>query len=232
MFTSISLSEHNSPSPTPLSTSFSLHYLQAVTDNSASTFIPLNDSLPPTPTYPHPSPSTTFKQSPAKCNQQHFRDKDGNWASGAIVSKTTRLNHCAADNQVTSRFRAAQDSDKDSPNEDHDDHACPGTPEQSNSSYNVSELNILDVNKLDLSSSRPSPRPSPDDAYDCSMYHQLSLRHSDPAVLHMSLMTAMLSVLSHTSSKTSSWLMKSGQGLMTLAASGGLGESHYQPLNF
>ncbi|WAQ82947.1 hypothetical protein PtA15_3A313 [Puccinia triticina] len=153
--------------------------------------------------------------SSARCNQQRFRDKDGNWQPGAIVSVTTRVNHLAVDTQIAARFCGVQHS-----NDDNDE------------SNSVSEIEInrlaLSSQPLDVDRSNALNRSS---VYDCGPYHRLSLRHSEPAVLYMSLMTAQISVFGHTSSKTSTWLMKSGKGLVTLTASGGLGESKYKPLN-
>ena len=63
-------------------------------------------------------------------------------------------------------------------------------------------------------------------------YHTFTLEKADPAILHMTLLATMLSVFDHCSFTTLGWLLKSGKGLLTLAASGGLGKPRAQTLSF
>ncbi|WAR52230.1 hypothetical protein PtB15_1B671 [Puccinia triticina] len=154
------------------------------------------------------------------CVQLRFRDRNGQWALGALVSTTTRASHAIADMHTAARFGGTQDSDEDSDSDN-------------NSAGIGSEVPELNIDRLALSSQRPAPSPAArSNVYDCSPYHNFSLRHASPAVLHMSLLAAILTVCDHTSLQTASWLLKSGRELLALTASGALGKFPNKPLDF
>ncbi|KAI9607683.1 hypothetical protein KEM48_003470 [Puccinia striiformis f. sp. tritici PST-130] len=158
-----------------------------------------------------------------RCSRLQFRKRDGNWASGAIVSSATKISHAAVDTQMVARFQTSRDSDDDEDEDEDDDDDSPQSPKKINHSESphVRRLNN-DIEQIHLSSRHPGPNRS--EVYDCSRFYKFTLKNVDPAVLHMSLLAAMLSVFDHVSVATSSWFLKSGKELLTLAASGGLGD--------
>ncbi|EFP93969.2 uncharacterized protein PGTG_19569, partial [Puccinia graminis f. sp. tritici CRL 75-36-700-3] len=149
-----------------------------------------------------------------RCNQQRFRQKDGNWAPGAIVSSATKISHAAADTQMAARFGISRDSDNDS-NDDSDD--------DMDSDNDMKDVRPDSAQKSHRSES-PCSSPILSDIYNCDQFYNFTLKDVNPAVLHISLSSAMLSVFDHVSVATSSWLLKSGKDLLTLAVSGGLGD--------
>ncbi|KAA1133875.1 hypothetical protein PGTUg99_029827 [Puccinia graminis f. sp. tritici] len=137
-----------------------------------------------------------------------------------------------ADARFASRYVVDQDDDTDDTGTDLDkdndddrksDRSDQSDSNRSNQSHDVSEL---DLQHVVLSRSHSPERAGTTDSnvYDCSRYYKFSLRHADPAVLHISLLTAMLAIFDHASFARSSWLLKCGKDLLALTAATGLGQ--------